>query len=998
MKLNRVIVLGEPIGNKSQKYPDNILSTARYPNFLSLITFGLIWIIFNSVSSCYFLIVSLFQLLTPFSPTGRFSTFAPYASNKAIELYFLHLDNAKKKLDDWMINQRPIRVVTKHGLSTKPRSELKVGDVVLIEAEWRNEEVPADILLLFSPSRDVYINMASLTGEKDPVQKKVPEGLSLKSPKQSPVYGVLYTDPVSEDLDTFNGMLCFGTERYRCTEDNIILSGSILLQGTDIFGVVVATHTETKLHMKNTATNPKRGVLNSQLNTITKYTLLFLVCFITWGTINHIIRFPVDSSVMIFQTILMYFLLFNGLIAQTLHFSLDVVRRIQVKLYLPQIDVHNFSAVEDLGLLDAIVFDKTGTLTTNQLVPKVFSVPSVRNEDEIENHLTGSSFTQEIEENLHDLYLSVCLNNSVVRLADSRPGVVYFGTSSDEVVLMESIYHSANYLLMERENTNKGQIIHLRTHYEDDDDWELIQLFKYSSAKGKMSVIVRNIKKNEVYLVTKGSPERMIDFLIEEHKQVAEKSMISLAEQGLRVLMFGKKQLNWSEQQQQELENIREDQILLDSYSTTLEKDMNFIGCTGTEDSLQPQLRETIQDLREASIRTFVCTGDIKLTAKNIGINAGLLPNSENQIFDIHHQLHNTLEEQLRAVIDFDGEKGILIGKGELPEIIEHFSTSELFLQLINDPKVTGIVVYRAGPSMKSELAKFLKKSGLIISCVGDGANDIEMIKTADVGVGIKAGENQHAASSADIAVDSVSQLPNIILHDGKTNWYRNVKLTQLISSMKLTVILSILFYDWFTGFHVHSVYTGKMLLAFNLFYGWGVIVYGIFHLTLTRRESKRYPTYYRTRPGEELVSLLHYFVCWIRAGIDALLAIIICVLYSRTIDNIDDIQIPVLDDTVGMTQFSIFVTIMIWINVRVSVESGIKHWVNAKYIHITVFLTIIAFALFCFQSWLHLPSSFFKFIILSTIGYIIYTNILDKIINRFTNKISSSTFKVHVE
>eukprot|EP00012_Vannella_robusta_P003138 CAMPEP_0206186894 /NCGR_PEP_ID=MMETSP0166-20121206/2674_1 /ASSEMBLY_ACC=CAM_ASM_000260 /TAXON_ID=95228 /ORGANISM="Vannella robusta, Strain DIVA3 518/3/11/1/6" /LENGTH=753 /DNA_ID=CAMNT_0053602365 /DNA_START=418 /DNA_END=2677 /DNA_ORIENTATION=+ len=753
--------------------------------------------------------------------------------------------------------------------------------------------------------------MASLTGEKDPVQKKVPEGLALKSPKEVPVYGVLYTDPVNDDLESFNGMLCFGTDRYRCNEDNIVLAGSVLLQGTDIFGVVVATHTETKLHMKNTTIAPKRGVLSTQLNTVTKYTLLFLVLFL--GNFGYITHLPQGNSAsgMLFQIILMYFLLFNGLIAQTLHFSLDVVRRIQVKLYLPQVDVHNFGTVENLGLLDAIVFDKTGTLTTNQLVPKVFSC--VTESGDIENHLTGSQFSHDVGKSLHELYLAVCLNNSVVRLADSKPGIVYFGTSADEVVLMESIYHSANYLLAERENTNTGQLIHLRTHYEQDNQWEMIQLFKYSSAKGKMSVIVRNVETQEVYLITKGSPAKMQTLLVAEDQQAGENSMTYLAQEGLRVLMFAKRKLEWTDAQQDELERIRSDQVLLDSFSTTLENEMHFIGCTGTEDSLQPQLKETIQDLQASSIKTFVCTGDIKLTAKNIGMNAGLLPNNEEHVFDIHHQLHNTLEEQLRVVIEYNGDKGILIGKDELPVIMEHYSTSELFVQLINDPQLKGIVVYRAGPSMKSALATFLKNAGLIIACVGDGANDIEMIKTADVGVGIKAGENQHAAASADIAVDSVSQLPNLILHDGKTNWYRNVKLTQLISSMKLTVILSILFYDWYTGFHVNSVYTGKMLLAFNLFYGWGVIVYGIFHLTVTRQDSKRHPEYYKTRPGEELASLLHYFVSWARAAVDALLAVCISVYYTSQLGNAEDYLIPVLDDSVGITQFSIFVTVMVW-------------------------------------------------------------------------------------
>ena len=40
-----------------------------------------------------------------------------------------------------------------------------------------------------------------------------------------------------------------------------------------------------------------------------------------------------------------------------------------------------------------------------------------------------------------------------------------FGTSSDEVVLMESIAQSANYLLVERINTSEGQNIEIHTQH-----------------------------------------------------------------------------------------------------------------------------------------------------------------------------------------------------------------------------------------------------------------------------------------------------------------------------------------------------------------------------------------------------------------------------------------------------------------------------------------------------------------------------------------------------
>jgi len=60
------------------------------------------------------------------------------------------------------------------------------------------------------------------------------------------------------------------------------------------------------------------------------------------------------------------------LIAQTQQFTLDAVRGIQIVEV--DAEVKNPCAVEELGLIQAIVFDKTGTLTLNKLEPQVWSI------------------------------------------------------------------------------------------------------------------------------------------------------------------------------------------------------------------------------------------------------------------------------------------------------------------------------------------------------------------------------------------------------------------------------------------------------------------------------------------------------------------------------------------------------------------------------------------------------------------------------------------------
>ena len=1046
-KRTRAIIIGDPIGNQSQNFLPNTLRTARFRNSLSLLTYGFLWLIVKSLSSIYFLTVGLFQLLTPFSPTGKFSTIGPYLSNKAIELYLLFTDDQKRKNSDMLINKRTIRVITKEGLITKSRQDLNVGDIILLEAEWRQEEVPADVLLLSSPTGDVFVNMSTLTGEKDPVQRRVPERLELDLSTYSNsdyplVYGCLYCNEPAAELDNFSGELCIGTDRYICTADNIVLAGSVVLQGTDIFGVVFATQQETKLHIKShssaSASSLKLGFLDREINFITAWTLFFLICFILCGTVGYqyfhyrtmdydnqseVYPEQTSSSLHLYQIMLLYFLLFNSLIAQTLHFSLECVRRMQSwlvnfnnfssaihyllgynkgKNFESKVEVHNLAALENLALCQCIVFDKTGTLTANQLIPKYFStfdgqnnhtysIPSEKSisnhnihkfsprslqidseikksqniidisnnnnsnsnniivngtDDSSENDLINGDFNDlgkhpNVKKDLHRLLLTICLNNSVSRISEKKRTISskgkiasiespkYFGTSADEVALLESVYKLNQYYLIARDSKSSSSYIQkilLHTNVKEDGEWELIHLFKYSSAKGKMTVIVRNTITQSVYLITKGSPEKLYPYLkFQNHRKAAEESVNYMAKQGLRVLLYAMKTIEWTHELTQHLSDLKNDgdDLLLDSFCDDLESSgLSYVGITGTEDKLHPNLSKSIHLLQDAEIKTIVCTGDIKLTARNIGQTAGILPTNDSLVFEI--SVSSSLENQLESIyhlikqasgiesssnISLDqrenqyinndnnnnnnnneqdrnqeviellrgkhGKIGLVIGNNEIPEILENETSRGYLIKIIRSEMTKGVVIYRAGPAMKAMVTRFLKDNHLITCCVGDGANDIEMICEADIGIGIMTGENQHAAASSDIAIDCVTSLPDYILYHGAQFWERNVRLTHFISSMKLTVVFSLLFYDISNYFVAESLFTGRMLLSFNCLYGWSVIVYCLCYMQYSRDHVMKNPSLFKDRPKLDDASFLKFGIWWMKSFFDAVFALL---------------------------------------------------------------------------------------------------------------------------
>ena len=69
----------------------------------------------------------------------------------------------------------------------------------------------------------------------------------------------------------------------------------------------------------------------------------------------------------------------------------------------------------------------------------------------------------------------------------------------------------------------------------------------------------------------------------------------------------------------------------------------------------------------------------------------------------------------------------------------------------------TSVIVYRASPGVKALFVKWVRSTLGELNCktlaIGDGANDINMIQSSHVGVGIRGREGNQAASFADFSI-----------------------------------------------------------------------------------------------------------------------------------------------------------------------------------------------------------------------------------------------------
>jgi len=182
-----------------------------------------------------------------------------------------------------------------------------------------------------------------------------------------------------------------------------------------------------------------------------------------------------------------------------------------------------------------------------------------------------------------------------------------------------------------------------------------------------------------------------------------------------------------------------------------------LLGATAVEDRLQEEVMETILDMQRADIKVWMLTGDKFETAENIGISCGLLKPQVHTYrlnWSEGHQWQRDLanfcsedmarEHKERVKV---GKKTAVIVEGRmLTKIISDLGMKNSFLQIAKTCET--VVCCRVSPSQKAEVVRLIKNDdpSLVTMAIGDGANDVSMIREANVGIGLYGNEGIRAA------------------------------------------------------------------------------------------------------------------------------------------------------------------------------------------------------------------------------------------------------------
>uniref|UniRef100_A0A8C2G470 Phospholipid-transporting ATPase n=1 Tax=Cyprinus carpio TaxID=7962 RepID=A0A8C2G470_CYPCA len=861
-EVSRLIFINQP---QFTKFCSNHVSTAKY-NVLTFLP-RFLYSQFRRAANSFFLFIALLQQIPDVSPTGRWTTLVP--------LLFILLVAAVKEVIEDLVRSVFCGLVCGsflYMLFCYGDLSLVLSLIVLRNGAWEIvhwEKVLQQMLFLIPIAslsssmkiRMCYIETSNLDGETN---LKIRQGLQITADIKDidslmRLSGRMECETPNRHLYEFVGNIRLdGHSTVPLGPDQILLRGAQLRNTQWVHGIVVYTGHDTKL-MQN-STSPPLKLSNVERITNFQILVLFgcllaisLVCSIgqtiwkyQYGNDAWYMDLNYGGAANFGLNFLTFIILFNNLIPISLLVTLEVIKFVQAFFINWDTDMlyeaTNTPAMartsnlnEELGQVKYIFSDKTGTLTCNVMQFKKCTVAGVPTASVIQEFMT---------------MMAIC-HTAVPERIDNK--ITYQAASPDEGALV-------------RAAQNLGFVFSGRTpdcviveSCGEEEKYELLHVLEFTSTRKRMSVIMRT-PSGKIRLYCKGADTVIYERLADSsrYKDITLKHLEQFATEGLRTLCFAVADISestyqqWLEVHYRASTSVQNRALKMEESYELIEKNLQLLGATAIEDKLQDKVPETIETLMKADIKIWILTGDKQETAVNIGHscklltkNMGLLVINEDTLDGTRETLSrhcSMLGDALHKENDF-----ALIIDGKTLKYALTFGARQYFLDLALSCKA--VICCRVSPLQKSEVVEMVKKQVKVITlAIGDGANDVGMIQTAHVGVGISGNEGLQAANSSDYSIAQFKYLKNLLLVHGAWNYNRVAKCILYCFYKNIVLYIIEIWFAFVNGFSGQILFERWCIGLYNvLFTALPPLTLGIFERSCRKENMLKYPELYKT-------------------------------------------------------------------------------------------------------------------------------------------------------
>lgn len=175
-------------------------------------------------------------------------------------------------------------------------------------------------------------------------------------------------------------------------------------------------------------------------------------------------------------------------------------------------------------------------------------------------------------------------------------------------------------------------------------------------------------------------------------------------------------------------------------------------------------------------------------------------------------------------------------------------------------------------------------KPEAITLAIGDGANDVNMISGAHIGVGIKGLEGSQAARISDFAIGEFKLLRRLVLGYGRECYRVNSDLIGYFFYKNMIIVLPQIWISYLTGFSGQVVYEPFIFEFYNvMFTSLPVLVYALFDREYDLDILMNSHTFYKLGQSNELFTTNYIFTRWVSRA--AFQSVLLCFFAYVTIE-----------------------------------------------------------------------------------------------------------------
>ncbi|KAG7244931.1 hypothetical protein INR49_024328, partial [Caranx melampygus] len=336
--------------------------------------------------------------------------------------------------------------------------------------------------------------------------------------------------------------------------------------------------------------------------------------------------------------------------------------------------------------------------------------------------------------------------------------------------------------------------------------FEVLDTLAFDSNRKRMSVLVRHPITRERVLYTKGADYAIMELLgtpYAEHNSGSQKNIAAdtqyhvdcYAKEGLRTLCFTKKVVSdkmyesWSVNRRRALAAIdNREELIMDTAIT----------CTSILDCTLEEVRRYSKDPRNVDT-----TQDIALVIDGRTLTMALASDLQDRFME--------LAKCCRSVL-----------------------------------------CCRVTPLQKSRVVRTVREKLKVMTlAVGDGANDVNMIQAANIGIGISGQEGMQAVMASDFAISRFRHLKKLLLVHGHWCHMRLANMIIYFFYKNVAYVNLLFWYQFLCGFSGTAMIDYWLMIFFNLFFTSAPpIMYGIMDKDVSAEMLLGVPELYRTGQG----------------------------------------------------------------------------------------------------------------------------------------------------